>query len=68
MLFRIAFAVVKQPAGTIREVIFPEVKEETFKELVAEYESTGPRFSTMQQQLMRKKYVYHYQRMLPACA
>ncbi len=65
MLFRIALAVVKQPAGSIREVIFPEVKEETFKELVAEYETSGPRFSTLQQQLMRKKYVYHYQRMLP---
>jgi TnpA family transposase len=65
MLFRIANAVVQNPDGKIREVIFSEVKEETFRELVAEYEATGARFSTLQQRLMRQKYVYHYQRMLP---
>ena len=65
MLFRIARAVVRKPDGTIRGVIFPEVEEETFKELVTEYEATGDRFRTLQQQLMRRKYVHHYQRMLP---
>jgi len=65
MLFRIANAVVKEPGGTIREVIFPEVGEKTFQELVAEYDATGARFRTLQQKLMRRKYVYHYRRMLP---
>src|SRR5208283_2200013 len=57
MLFRIANAVVKKPGGTIREVIFPEVNEETFQELATEYAATGDRFRTLQQKLMRRKYV-----------
>lgn len=65
MLFRIANAVVKKPGGTIREVIFPEVNEEIFQALAAEYAATGDRFRTLQQKLMRRKYVHHYQRMLP---
>ena len=65
VLFRIARAVVGEPGGTIREVIFPEVNEQTFQELVAEYEASGDRFRTLQQNLMRRKYVHHYQRMLP---
>jgi TnpA family transposase len=65
MLFRIAHVVVQNPDGKVRDVLFREVKEETFRELVAEYEATGARFCTMQQRLMRQKYVYHYQRMQP---
>jgi TnpA family transposase len=65
MLFRIAHAVVGAPDGTVREVIFPEVKEEYFRELVAEYEATGARFRTQQQKLMQRKWAHHYRRMLP---
>lgn len=65
MLLRIAKAVVKEPSGTIREVIFSEVTEEKFNELLAEHEATGDRFRTFQQKLVRRKYVYYYQRMLP---
>ena len=33
LLFRVAEAVVEEPEGTIRDVLFPRVKEETFRDL-----------------------------------
>ena len=38
LLYRIAEAVVEEPDGTIRTVLFPQVKEETFRDLAAEAE------------------------------
>jgi len=36
-LFRLAEAVVDKPDGTIREVVFPVVSEQTLRDLVKEY-------------------------------
>ena len=36
LLFRVAEAVVEEPEGTIRDVLFPRVQEETFRDLAAE--------------------------------
>jgi hypothetical protein len=42
ILSRIAEAVVTNPDGIIREVLFPKVKEETFQDLVKEFRHSGP--------------------------
>lgn len=44
ILFRVAEVVTTKPEGTIREVLFPIVKEETFRQLVLESRNTGPQF------------------------
>ena len=65
ILYRVAEAVIKNPNGSIKEVIFPEVKEEVFQNLVAEYKTTGPQYTNLHQSLMKNKYVHHYRQMLP---
>jgi len=35
---------MSNPDGTIRDVIFPVVNEETFENLVAEKKSSGPQY------------------------
>ena len=44
ILFRVAEAIIDNPDGNIRDVIFPKVKEETFRNLVAEKEASGPQY------------------------
>ena len=65
ILFQVAEAVVEAPDGTIREVPFPRVREETFRELGAETEASGPQYRIWYQYVMREKYVRHYRQMLP---
>lgn len=65
ILFRVAEAVVENPDGIIREVIFPKVKEETFCDLVAEFKASGPQYRLIHQLFMKEKYNRHYRRMLP---
>ena len=48
ILYRIAKAVMAQPNGTVNEVIFPTVKEETFRDLVIEAESSGVKYEQKQ--------------------
>src|SRR5215831_3212211 len=49
----------------VREVIFPRVKEETFRNLVAEFRVTGPNLRLLRQAVMQRKFARHYRRMLP---
>ena len=65
LLFRVAEAVVDAPEGTIRDVIFPRVKEDVFRDLVAEAKASGPQYRLWYQYVMRQKYVRHYRQMLP---
>lgn len=65
ILFRVAEAVVETPDGTVREVIFPRIKEEVFQNLVAEFKTSGPQYRVLHQLFMRNKYARHYRRMLP---
>jgi hypothetical protein len=65
LLFRIAEAVVEQPDGTVRQVLFPRVKEDTFHDLVTEFRASGLQYRRIYQTLMRNKYGRHYRRMLP---
>jgi TnpA family transposase len=65
LLYRIAEAVVETPDGTIRNVLFPCVKEATFHDLVAEAQASDPHYRNWYQAVMRQKYVHHYRQMLP---
>ncbi len=65
LLFRVAEAVVEEPDGTVRDVLFPRIKEATFQGLVAESKASGPQYRIWYQYVMRHKFVHHYRRMLP---
>ncbi len=66
LLFRLAEAAIDQPDGTVREVVFPVVSEQTLRDLVKEYKSTGGAYQQKVQKLMRSSYSKHYRRMIPA--
>src|SRR5262245_49564720 len=65
ILSHVAEAVVEHPDGVVREVIFPRVKEETFRDLVAEFHVSGPWLRLLRQTIMQRKFARHYRRMLP---
>ena len=65
ILSHVAEAVTEHPDGMVREVIFPRVKEETFRNLVAEFRVTGPQLRLLRQTIMQRKFARHYRRMLP---
>ena len=65
LLYRVAEAVVEEPEGTIRTVLFPRVQEEVFHDLVAEAKASGPQYRSWYQYVMRQKYVHHYRQILP---
>jgi hypothetical protein len=65
LLYRIAEAVVEDPDGTIRTVLFPQVKEETFRDLATEAKASGPQYRIWYQYVMRQKYIHHYRQLLP---
>jgi TnpA family transposase len=56
---------VETPDGTIRNVLFPCVKEATFHDLVAEAKASHPQYRSWYQAVMRQKFMRHYRRMLP---
>ena len=63
--YRIAEAVVEEPDGTRRAVLFPQVKEEILRDLATEAKARGPQYRTWYQSVMRQQYVHHYRQMLP---
>lgn len=65
ILFRLAETIMENPDGTIRDVIFPVVKAETFNNLIAEKKASGPQYQYTHRRLMKEKYSRHYCRMLP---
>lgn len=66
LLFRLAEAVIDQPDGVVRAVVFPVVPEQTLRDLVKEYKATGTTYQQKVQKLMRSSYSKHYRRMIPA--
>ncbi len=60
LLFRLAEAVVEQPDGIVRAVVFPVVPEQTLRDLVKEYKATGATYQQKVQKLMRSSYSKHY--------
>jgi Domain of unknown function (DUF4158)/Tn3 transposase DDE domain len=66
ILSQVAEIVVEHPDGIVREVIFPQIKEEIFRNLVTELHVSGPQLRLLRQTIMEQKFVRHYRRMLPA--
>ncbi len=67
LLYHIAEASVAQPDRVIRDVIFPAAGgEQTSRDLVREYKSTGPAYRLHVQTHLRASYRAHYRRALPA--
>ena len=62
LLYRIADASVERPDGTVREVLYPVVGEQTFKDLVREAKATGPTYRTTLRATIRSSYRGHYRR------
>ena len=50
---------MEEPDGTIREVLFPQVKEETLRDLAAAAKARGPQYRIWSQYVMRQKYIHH---------
>jgi TnpA family transposase len=65
LLYRLAEAAMKQPDGTVREVLFPVCGEYKLEALVKEYHSKGPVYRRHVHTLLRSSYSHHYRRMMP---
>ncbi|MGH8808131.1 MAG: DUF4158 domain-containing protein, partial [Noviherbaspirillum sp.] len=65
LLFKMAEAAVDEPEGIIKTVLYPVVGEQTLKDLVKEYKTTGPAYRKVVHTIMRASYSSHYRRMLP---
>ncbi len=65
LLFKLAAASLAKPDGTVRDVVFPAVDQQTLRDLVAEGENTGPAYRRHLQTVIHNSYRSHYRRMLP---
>ena len=65
LLFKIAEAVIANPEGTVKEVVYPIAGEETLNNLLKEYKSQGPAYQYHVHTIIRSSYSHHYRRMLP---
>jgi hypothetical protein len=66
LLFQLAEAAVEHPDGVVKEVLYPVVSERVLRELVKEYQSSGPIYRQHVHMVMRASYRSHYRRMVPA--
>lgn len=65
ILFRIAEAVLEEPDGAVRDVVFPVASEQTIETLVKEFRASGPAYVKKIYTKIRSSYCAHYRRMLP---
>jgi len=65
LLFQLAGAALDQPDGIVHEVVFPVVGEQTLRDLVQEWKTTGPTDRTTLRTVIRNSYKGHYRRMVP---
>lgn len=65
LLFRVAAAALTHPEGLVKDVVFPVVSEATLRDLVQEWQATGPVYRYHVQTVMRSAYRSHERRMLP---
>jgi TnpA family transposase len=66
LLFQLAEAALEHPDGVVKEVLYPVVNERVLRELVKEYQSSGPVYRQHVHTVMRASYRSHYRRMVPA--
>ncbi len=62
LLYRMAGAALGNPDGSVRDVIYPRVGEQTLHDLVREAEATGPTYRTTLRATIRGSYRGHYRR------
>ncbi len=65
ILFQLAEAAMSKPEGIVKDVIYPVVGEQTLKNLVREFKSTGTAYREKVYTVMRSSYGNHYRRLLP---
>jgi hypothetical protein len=65
LLFQIADASLAHPEGRIKEVIFPVAGEQTLRDLVKEWKSSGTAYRRQVQTVMQNTYRTHYRQMVP---
>ena len=65
ILFRIAEVAVAQPEGVIQTVLYPVVSQQTLKDLVQEYKSTGTEYRQRVHKVIRSSFANHYRRIIP---
>ena len=65
LLFNLAEAALTHPDGSVRDVLYPVVSEQTFRDLVREYKAAGTAYEQKVQLVMRSSYSTHYRRMIP---
>ena len=65
LLYRLAEAAVDHPDGVVKDVLYPVVGEQTLRDLVREFKSTGVAYQKEVHTLLRASYSHHYRRMLP---
>ncbi|HVB46112.1 MAG TPA: DUF4158 domain-containing protein [Streptosporangiaceae bacterium] len=64
ILFAIAEASLARPSEAVREVVYPAVRggEQTLRELVHEYKTSGPAYRRTVQTTLRASYTGHYRK------
>ena len=65
LLYRIADASLEKPSGTVKEVIYPVVSEQTLKDLVKEFKANGTAYREKVHTVIRSSYSRHYRRIVP---
>jgi TnpA family transposase len=65
LLFQLAEASLARPDGIVRDVVYPVVNEQTLRDLVKEWQATGPAYRQHVQMVIRNSYRSHYRRMVP---
>jgi TnpA family transposase len=65
LLYKLAKAAKEQPEGTVKDVIYPAVGEETLEELIQEVEMVD-RHERQVKVVTRASYSHHYRRIVPA--
>jgi len=64
LLFKMAEAAVNSPDGIVKEILYPVVGEQTLRDLVREYTTTGVAYEKEIHSTTRASYASHYRRMM----
>ncbi|WP_214629638.1 hypothetical protein [Paenibacillus agaridevorans] len=65
ILFNMAQTAIENPAGIIKDVLYPVVNEQTLKDLAKEFKHTGPAYREKILTVIRASYGSHYRRIVP---
>jgi hypothetical protein len=60
LLFRLAETAIDKPEAKVRDALYPVVGEQTLRDLVREYKTSGPTFRRTVQTTLKASYTNHY--------